>query len=161
MRRQLTFFARICGALLLGTAFAASVPAAARPATAAAALPEQVLGAWTTQDGHGVISIERCGDALCGRIVGILRPPGEPIPTDVHGASQCGLTIISNEHPTADGTWLGNVTDPRSGTTYGAQIWLDGSGNLRMRGFLGIPLLGQTQTWHPFTGHVTPTCDFA
>jgi uncharacterized protein (DUF2147 family) len=159
MHTHLSSLARACGALLLGVAFAISVTAATRAASAAAPLPDRLLGAWMTQDGHGVIAIERCGEALCGRIVGILRAPGEPLPTDVHGASQCGLTIISKERPATDGTWLGEVTDPRTGTTYGAQLWLDGAGNLRLRGFLGIPLLGRTQTWRPFAGQVTPACE--
>src|SRR5580692_10091941 len=112
------FVARICSVGLFGAALAVS-----------SAHAESVVGAWSTQDGHGVVTIERCGDALCGRIVGIDRAPGEPIPTDVHGASQCGLTIITKERPAGDGTWLGEVIDPRTGTTYGAKLWLDGAGN--------------------------------
>ena len=119
------------------------------------------LGTWLTANGHGVIAIEPCGDALCGRIVGIDRAPTEPMPTDVHGRSQCGLTIITNERPETDGTWLGNVTDPRDGVTYHAKIWLDQDGNLNLRGFIGIPLLGSTETWRPFTGHLTADCGLA
>jgi uncharacterized protein (DUF2147 family) len=150
--------ARLFGVLLLGVALMASPPAGAGRADPAHTMPEQVAGLWTTEDGNGVIAIEPCGDALCGRIVGIVRQPGEPIPTDVHGASQCGLTIITEERPESDGTWLGHVTDPRTGTIYGAQIWLGHDGNLRLRGFLGIPLLGQTQTWHHFTGRLASGC---
>ena len=116
------------------------------------------MGAWTTQDGNGVIVIAPCGDALCGRIVGIRRAAGEPIPRDVHGNSQCGLTILKNERATADGDWLGEITDPRSGKTYGAKLWLDMHGNLRVRGFLGVPLLGETQTWRRFTGTIADGC---
>jgi uncharacterized protein (DUF2147 family) len=144
------FVARICSVGLFGAALAVS-----------SAHAESVVGAWSTQDGHGVVTIERCGDALCGRIVGIDRAPGEPIPTDVHGASQCGLTIITKERPAGDGTWLGEVIDPRTGTTYGAKLWLDGAGNLHLRGFLGLPLFGQTVTWRPFTGHLTGACELA
>lgn len=144
------FVAKICSVALLGTVLAIS-----------SACADSVLGAWSTQDGHGVVTIERCGDALCGRIVGIDRAPGEPIPTDVHGASQCGMTIITKERPSGDGTWLGQVIDPRTGTTYGAKIWLDGAGNLRLRGFLGLPLFGQTVTWRPFTGHLAGACKLA
>jgi uncharacterized protein (DUF2147 family) len=151
MFERLRFFARASSAALLGIAIA-GVPAQA-------AGPAAVTGMWATEDGHGVIAIEACGDALCGRIVGIARPPGTPIPRDVRGISQCGLTILTNEKPTGDGAWLGEITDPRDGTTYGAKIWLDRSGNLRVRGFLGIPLLGQTQTWHRFTGRLTTACD--
>ena len=140
-------------ALLLATAAHAAPP---RPAT----LPVQVLGPWLTQGGDGVIAIEACGDALCGRIVGIRRKPGEPMPRDVHGAPQCGLTILKRERATAEGDWLGQITDPRDGKTYGARLWLDARGNLRVRGFLGLPLFGQTQTWRRFTGTLGPECRF-
>jgi uncharacterized protein (DUF2147 family) len=165
MVRRIQFAARVCCAAVLAIVLAT---ASARPAASARSgqsedtgRPNTVFGNWTTEDGNGVIVIERCGAALCGRIVGIARPAGEPIPKDVHGVSQCGLTIIANEMPTGDGSWIGQITDPRSGTTYGAEIWLDARGNLRLRGFLGLPLLGQTQTWHRFTGHLTPACELA
>jgi uncharacterized protein (DUF2147 family) len=116
------------------------------------------VGAWSTANGHGVVEIARCGTALCGRIVGVERGPTEPVPTDVYGRSQCGLTIITNEQPATDGTWLGEVTDPRDGGRYQAKLWLDEYGNLNLRGFIGIPLLGATQTWHKFTGRVTAEC---
>ncbi len=126
--------------------------------TASATPTASPSGTWTTANGHGVVAIEPCGDAFCGRIVGIDRDPGEPMPTDVHGRSQCGLTIITNEKPVADGTWVGQVTDPRDGSTYHAKLWLDEQGNLHLRGYIGIPLFGATQTWRRFTGHLTPQC---
>ena len=128
-------------------------------ASPAAATPSDgPLGTWATANGHGVVEIVRCGGALCGRIVGIDSAPGEAIPTDVHGRSQCGLTIITNERPNADGSWLGEVTDPRDGGTYQAKLWLDEVGNLKLRGFIGIPQLGATQTWRRFKGHLTADC---
>jgi uncharacterized protein (DUF2147 family) len=135
--------------LLCGALEAASVRAANL---------DSVLGNWSTEDGHGVIAIEQCGDSLCGRIVGIVRAPGEPIPKGVNGISQCGLTVITKEKPMGDGSWLGEVTDPRTGTMYRAKLWVDDMGNLRLRGFLGSPLLGQTQTWNHFTGRLTDAC---
>jgi uncharacterized protein (DUF2147 family) len=119
------------------------------------------LGTWSTGDGNGVVKIALCGDAFCGRIVGIARPPGAPIPTDVHGESQCGLTILKWQKPAADGAWIGKITDPRSGTTYHAQLWLDARGNLNVHGFIGLPILGATTVWHRFDGHVTPACEMA
>jgi uncharacterized protein (DUF2147 family) len=118
-------------------------------------------GTWLTADGRGVIAIAQCGHALCGRIVGIYREPTEPMPTDMNGRPQCGLTIITNEKPDADGTWLGQVTDPRDGIAYHAKLWLDADGNLHLRGFIGVPLLGATQVWRPFTGHLTAECGLA
>jgi uncharacterized protein (DUF2147 family) len=133
----------------------------AASARASAAPADSPSGTWATANGHGVVEIAQCGEALCGRIVGIDRQPTQPMPTDVNGRPQCGLTIITNEKPEADGTWLGQVTDPRDGSTYQAKLWLDQDGNLRLRGFIGIPLLGATQTWHRFTGHLTTECGLA
>src|SRR5271168_35236 len=59
MVRCLGFAARICSVALLGITLAIS-----------SARADGVLGAWSTPDGHGVVAIEQCGDALCGRIVG-------------------------------------------------------------------------------------------
>lgn len=119
------------------------------------------VGTWLTEGGHGVIAIAECGDALCGRIVGIDRAPGAPMPTDVQGRPECGLTILTNEKPTSDQAWLGQITDPRNGRTYGAKLWVDGNGNLHLRGFLGVPLLGSTQVWRPFTGQLSADCAIA
>jgi uncharacterized protein (DUF2147 family) len=80
--------------------------------TRRAASADSILGFWSTQDGNGVIAVERCGPALCGRIVGIVRPPGAPIPADAHGASPCGLTIIHEKSRSADGVSLGSIDDP-------------------------------------------------
>jgi len=130
--------------------------AATSPALASAI--DSPRGSWATANGHSVVAIEPCGDALCGRIVGIDRAPTEPMPTDVHGQPQCGLTVIKNEKPNGEGAWLGEVTDPRDGATYNAMLWLDTSGDLHLRGYIGIPLLGATQTWRKFTGHLTAEC---
>src|SRR3984957_16797493 len=127
--------------------FAAILAIGLASAAASAATPSSPLGNWATANGHGVIEIAQCGDALGGRIVGIDRQPTEPMPTDVDGRPQCGLTIITNEKPAEDGAWLGQITDPRDGDTYQAKLWLDESGNLHLRGFIGTPLLGSTQIW--------------
>jgi uncharacterized protein (DUF2147 family) len=125
---------------------------------ALAAQTASPVGTWTTADGHGVVEITRCGDALCGRIVGIERSAGDLMPTDVLGRPQCGLTIITNQKPKADGTWWGEITDPRDGGIYQSKLWVDQGGDLNLRGFIGIPELGMTQIWHKFAGHLTNEC---
>jgi uncharacterized protein (DUF2147 family) len=118
-------------------------------------------GTWLTTNGDGVVKIAQCGDALCGEIVGIDRKATAPMPTDMHGRPQCGLTIISNERLKADGTWLGDITDPRDGSMYQAMLWVDERGDLHLRAFIGIPALGATVIWRPFTGHLTAKCGLA
>lgn len=146
-RRAVGYCAALFGVLLAGS-----------PVSAQQASP---VGTWLTESGHGVVEIAECGDALCGRIVGIDREPGEAMPTDVKGRSQCGLTILADAKPEGTGTWLGEITDPRDGATYHAKLWVDDRGDLHLRGFIGISLFGSTQVWHPFTGHLAAECMLA
>jgi uncharacterized protein (DUF2147 family) len=145
-------YLRFCCAAMLALGVALST---------AAAHARSPVGTWSTENGRGVVSITPCGDALCGRIVGIDRAPTDPMPTDVEGRPQCGLTIITNGRQAGDGTYLGQITDPRDGKTYQAKLWLDESGALHLRGFILVPLLGSTQVWRPFTGHLTAQCRLA
>jgi uncharacterized protein (DUF2147 family) len=132
--------------------------------TGAAAPVPPIAGDWLTEGGTGVIRIAACANSseggFCGRIVGITRKPNEPMPRDVHGASQCGLTILTIDAEPRDDAWFGHVTDPRNGAEYHAELRVNPRGRLLMRGYVAIPLLGQTQVWQRFTGHIGPECRF-
>ena len=118
------------------------------------------IGRWLTGPDGGVIEIDRCGgEALCGRIVGVSRDhPGNPEPTDVDGKPQCGLTIITAAEPTGLDEWTGTIADPRDGKTYHARLSLDDAGRLHVRGYVGLPLFGQTVIWQPFQGSIADHC---
>ncbi len=158
MLRRFGILAALCCAVLLGSGLVLS-SAATEPSQSPALAP---LGAWLTAKGDAVVRIMPCGarqsETLCGEIAGIARAPGAPMPTDVNGRPQCGLVVIRNERPDADGAWVGTVTDPRDGASFGARLRVDAAGNLRLRGFFAIPLLGETQTWHRFTGKLGAAC---
>ena len=117
------------------------------------------VGRWLTEGRDAVIDIESCGDALCGRIVGItLDRPQAPIPTDHQGRSQCGLDIIQGAVPDGGGAWSARIVDPRDGSVYRATMRLDAQRRLHLRGYIGIPLLGRTQVWTPFERTVPENC---
>ncbi len=117
------------------------------------------VGRWLTQDKEAVIAIEPCGSLLCGRIVGItLDHPDDPLPTDNEGHSQCGLTIIREGVPDGEQGWNIRITDPRNGKVYRATMRLDEQRRLRVRGYIGVPLLGHTEVWTPFHGVVGENC---
>jgi uncharacterized protein (DUF2147 family) len=116
-------------------------------------------GLWLTQDHDGVIAISYCGNALCARIVGVfLDRPNDPIPVDYRGISQCNLPLISDARQIQSNLWKGHIIDPRNGSVYGVELHLDPYGNLALRGFLGIPLLGHTQTWTRYPGKPPVDC---
>ncbi len=44
--------------------------------------------------------------------------------------------------------WEGKIYDPGSGNTYSSRMELDGN-RLRMRGYIGMPMLGRTRHFDP------------
>jgi uncharacterized protein (DUF2147 family) len=64
------------------------------------------------------------------------------------GQRKIGMTILKGIRHDSDGFGCGEVLDPDNGETYQCQIKLDPSGNkLEVRGYIGIPVLGRSQTW--------------
>ncbi len=123
----------------LSVLLALAAPAMAQPAV------DAPVGDWLVQDGDGVVRIEPCGNLLCGTIVGTTAK------------RQCNLTII-NVGEAPDGTWTGHITNPENGSVWNVQIWLEGRNRLQLRGYLVVPLLGQTQTWTRYTRSVGADC---
>lgn len=107
-----------------------------------------------------MIEIAPCGLNLCGRIVGQPRPrnPDGSRPMDIHGVPHCGLTILHDAALAADGQWHGRITNPDDGHDWRCSLWAGADGSLRLRGYLLVPLLGETQTWPKFTGTVAADC---
>jgi uncharacterized protein (DUF2147 family) len=144
------FWALVANAVGLTLMFTAG------PATAGGLTP---IGAWLTSDRTGVIDFAACGSVLCGRIVGIVMDhPNEPTPRDHTGHSECGLPIINDAAETEAGVWQGHITDPRNGDVYRARLWLDEQGRLHLRGYILIPLLGQTQIWTRYRSPLPVDC---
>jgi uncharacterized protein (DUF2147 family) len=75
-------------------------------------------------------------DSLCGKCSGSRK-----------GQRIVGMEILSHMRP--DGAnWSGEILDPENGKTYRATMRLSEDGQrLILRGYIGIPLFGRTQTW--------------
>ncbi|MDZ4183114.1 MAG: DUF2147 domain-containing protein [Candidatus Cloacimonadaceae bacterium] len=54
------------------------------------------------------------------------------------------LTGLSSKGDKFDG---GKIYDPKSGKTYSCKAEFDGTNQLKLRGFIGISLVGRTDTW--------------
>ena len=124
------------------------------PARSAAATP---VGLWYAERGAAQVAIEPCGGELCGRVVWLrspldddgcaLRDRNNPDPALRH-RKVTGLEILHGLRPQRDGSWVsGSIYDPTTGNTYTCQLVLAGDDRLRLRGYVGIPLLGRTTTW--------------
>jgi uncharacterized protein (DUF2147 family) len=147
-----TTFAALAACLL-----AAFLPAfAADPAPPATATP---VGLWRTVsdvDGKakGHVRIREENGELSGVIEAILDPAKqdevcEKCDGALHNQKVLGLRFLWGMRRDGDGWRGGEILDPDNGNVYSCKMSLSADGReLRVRGFLGISLLGRTQTWY-------------
>ena len=119
------------------------------------------VGRWKVIDdkGHKPVAImkivERNGEYQ-GRIEKLIPQPGDdpdPIcsncPGALKGSPIQGLTIMQGLKKEGDEYGGGTILDPDSGNYYSVKMELGPDGKtLKVRGYLGISLLGRTQTWY-------------
>ena len=117
-------------------------------------------GRWTTIDDEtgeprSIVEIAEVNGELQGRIVRIfLRPDEKPDPVceKCEGALKdqpvIGMTFLWGLEKDDDDWTGGAILDPKNGKIYNAKLSLDDEGRkLRVRGYIGTPLLGRTQVW--------------
>jgi uncharacterized protein (DUF2147 family) len=111
------------------------------------------IGYWTLEKNAGVVQIYSCGwQTLCGALVGIeFDRPTDPMPVTWNGRSQCDYVLIADLRPSGD-AWVGRITNPKNGHSYGARVSLASPGVLKLRGYFIFSALGQTQTWTRYPG---------
>jgi uncharacterized protein (DUF2147 family) len=117
------------------------------------------VGLWKTIDDDGkteksLVRITETGGVLSGRIEKLLDPTAkqdavcDKCTDERKDKPIVGLVILRNL--THGGDWWdgGDVTDPKNGKVYKARLrTIDGGKKLEMRGYVGAPLFGRTQTW--------------
>ena len=123
---------------------------------------ETPVGLWKTIDDssgkpRALVRITEINGVLQGRIEKLFLDPDEPqnpkcvACTDARKDQPIvGLTIVSGLRKEADApVWSGGeILDPKNGKIYKSKATLtDGSKKLDVRGYIGIALLGRTQTW--------------
>ncbi|HLW91925.1 MAG TPA: DUF2147 domain-containing protein [Roseiarcus sp.] len=154
--------------LVVGVAHAKSQTAPSVPHAA----PQTVAGFWQQVDNDGHVGgwfyfVEKNG-LYEGRLVKMFKQPGEEriidtcqnCPGDQKDAPMLGLTIVKGMRRVGNSYQDGNIMDPRDGSIYHAQMELSPDGqSLSVRGYLGIPLLGQTQVWKRLPDDVIAPAD--
>jgi uncharacterized protein (DUF2147 family) len=136
-------------------------------ASTASAQSSSVMGTWLTASGIAQVRIGPCPDLangpICGLVVGLINPKGPDgnavaadMATDYRNADPAlrtrkviGMPLIWGFKKTADPNAFedGHVYNGENGKTYNANISLQPDGKLRLRGYVGTPMLGETQLW--------------
>jgi uncharacterized protein (DUF2147 family) len=74
-------------------------------------------------------------------------------PGERRGKPVIGMTIMTGSHRSAEGWSGGEILDPDTGRIDPTKLRVvDGGRKLEVRGFLGVSLLGHTQTWERLAG---------
>ena len=118
---------------------------------------DPVFGFWLTANQRAIIEIAACGEQACGNIVWMEEPldhDGQP-KTDRNNPDEalrdqplCAIQLIGKFRNAGTGAWSGgSIYNPRDGQTYSASMELRDEATLELRGFLLLPLFGQTQAW--------------
>jgi uncharacterized protein (DUF2147 family) len=136
-------------------------------ASTAAAQSPSVMGTWLTASGVAQVRIGPCPDpatgAICGTVVGLINPKGPDgnavapdMATDYRNPDPAlrtrkviGMPLIWGFKKTSDPNAFedGHIYNGENGKTYNANISLQPDGKLRLRGYVGTPMFGETQLW--------------
>lgn len=118
---------------------------------------DDVLGYWIPGDDNARMYIYKQNGEYYGKLTE-LKQPNNPDGTpkrDVNNPDEekrdrlmDGLVIMRGFEYDGDWEWEdGNIYDPRSGNDYSCEMWLEDRNTLKVRGYLGVSLLGRTETF--------------
>lgn len=136
-------------------------------ASSASAQDSKVFGTWLTASGVAQVKIGPCPNAasgpLCGFIIGLVNPKGPDgkvvspeVATDYRNADPklrdrkvIGMALIWGFKKTSDPNVFesGQIYNGENGKMYNANISLEADGRLKLRGYVGTPMFGETQYW--------------
>jgi uncharacterized protein (DUF2147 family) len=142
------------------TPFLAVLFATAAALPSAWAAQNSPVGLWKNIDDESgkpkaLIRITETNGVLQGRIEKLFRGPNEdqnPKCDKCSGARKdqpiIGMSILDGLRKDGDEYSGGEILDPNNGKVYHSTVELeDGGKKLKVRGYIGIPLIGRSQTW--------------
>lgn len=117
---------------------------------------DAILGKWINSSGEAHIDISKKGDKFFGKIVWLKAPKDEKgqAKLDVKNPEAnlktrpiLGLEMLK-DFVYDDGKWVdGKIYDPKTGKTYSCNMNIKSNGDLNVRGYIGISLIGRSDTW--------------
>ncbi len=119
---------------------------------------DDILGTWLNQEATGKITLYKEGSKYFGKLVWLREPldkvTGKPRTDKENPEEKLKATpligMINMKNFTFDGKdeWSGGtIYDPKNGKTYKCYIAFDGPTKLKVRGYVGVSLLGRNTYW--------------
>ena len=117
---------------------------------------DKVLGTWLTQDQLCYVTIYSNGGQYFGKITWLKKATenGKPV-MDEHNPDAnkrnqtlMGLIIMRNFTYDGDNVFVdGKIYEPPTGKDYSCKMKIVDNNTLEVRGYVGIPLFGESETW--------------
>lgn len=118
---------------------------------------DAVIGEWYTKDSKALVQIYKSGDVYSGKLIWLKDPKNEDgsekfdtnNPDEAkRGQPIIGLNLVNGFVYKGKGKWAdGTIYDPDNGKTYSCKMTLKDTNTLKVRGFIGVSLIGRTQVW--------------
>lgn len=126
--------------------------------------PGDILGLWSTEKREARIEIYKCGPKYCGKIAWLKEStypagskegvPGTPIldhknpDPELRNKPRLGSAILVDFVRAGDNLWKnGKIYNSNNGKIYSGKMTLISPDQLKIRGFIGISLIGGSTTW--------------
>ncbi|MFM2387287.1 MAG: hypothetical protein RL660_2044 [Bacteroidota bacterium] len=121
---------------------------------------DAIVGVWKNGEGTGMVQIYKTTSGhYAGKIVW-LKEPNDPDTgkpkldkrnPDVNKRTVPTLGLINMKafkYNAEDKVWEnGTIYDPKNGQEYSCTISMDNNNTIKVRGYIGISLIGRTDTW--------------
>ena len=112
---------------------------------------DDLIGTYMTDKNEGMVEISKRDNKYFGKLLWT-KTEGklDTNNPDVKQQSQPlrGKEILNSFDFNGSDLWHnGTIYDPKNGKTYSCKITRDEKGNLSVRGFIGVSLLGRTTLW--------------
>lgn len=119
---------------------------------------DDIIGTWLNQEATGKVEIYKESGKYFGKIVWLKEPndktTGKPRTDNLNPEVKLqsrpiiGLVNLKNFVFDGDDEWEdGTIYDPKNGKTYSCYIEFDSPAKLKIRGFVGVSLLGRNTYW--------------
>lgn len=123
-------------------------------------------GYWMDSHGEVILEIGSCGGTMCGKVAWLRLPlgPDGKLITDYRNPDPalrerpvCGLEVVSGFAKQPDGTWKdGTVYVSDYGTSFSGYAEQVSATEMKVTGYVLIPLLGQSEVWTKVPHEVIP-----
>lgn len=113
---------------------------------------DDIIGKYMSENNEGLIEVFKRGTKYCGKLIwnkkeGTLDK-NNPNPNErlkpIRGKEILKDFVFDGTDEWEDGV----IYDPKNGKTYSCVITREANGNLSVRGYIGISLIGRSTYWH-------------